>query len=483
MNTVDRPVHLHILVMDDDDDVRRTLGDHLRSQGHQARRAASGEEGLRILAREPVDVVITDVRMPGMDGFEVLRRVRESWPDTEVIVVTAFGDVEGAVRAIREGAFDYFTKPFSVHDITASLTRTARFQSLRRDNVRIRERLERLQEQGRIEHGLAAIIGESAAIQRVREQVTQVAATPETTVLISGDTGTGKELVARAIHFESARAGGPFVPVDCTAIPESMAEDELYGHVKGAFTDAREAHRGLFERADGGTLFLDEIGDMSQGLQASLLRTLEERRVRRLGSEVEIHVDVRLVSATNRDLEAQVADGAFRQDLLYRLNTFHIHLPSLVERREDIPALARAFMSRYAGQMRKPVRDFTPEAMERLSTQTFPGNVRELKNAIERAVILCSGEQIGADNLSEYAVGPALGPGTEGGPPPPTFPAGESAAAASQYPGGLNLATAEKALVLGALAQSGGNRSAAAELLGISRDALRRRLVRYEIEP
>ncbi|MBT4497833.1 MAG: sigma-54-dependent Fis family transcriptional regulator [Gemmatimonadetes bacterium] len=462
---------LRILLVDDDDDVRRTLGDYLRGRDHRVVLSGSGERGLEILQGEKVDIVITDMRMSGMDGFELLAAVREGWPGIEVIVITAYGDVEGAVRAMREGAFDYFTKPFEVHDIAASLQRTARFQSLRRENERFRERLDRLGAEGRRRYGLEAIIGESQVIGQVKELVAQVAGTEGTTVLLVGETGTGKELVARAIHYESARARGPFVAVDCSAVPQTLIENAFYGHVKGAFTDAREAGKGYFEMADGGTLFLDEIGDMDPAMQTRLLRTLEERRVRRLGGAEEIAVDVRVVSATNQDLLQATAEGRFRQDLFYRLNTFTIRIPPLRERPEDILPLARHFLERFGREMRKSIAGFGDRAQSLLAAHPFPGNVRELRNTVERAVILCREDRVGeaqlvferAEGREEVSSAPA---------PVRQAEEGES----------LNLAEAEERLIRRALQSCAGNKAGAARLLGISRDALRRRVERYGIE-
>jgi DNA-binding NtrC family response regulator len=458
---------LCILLADDDADIRRTLGEHLRGQGHRVLLAADGSQALELVEREVVDIVITDVRMPQLGGFEVLAQVRARWPQVEVIVITAYGDVESAVRALREGAFDYFTKPFDIPDIAATLRRTARFQVLRRQNERYRERLERLEAEGRRQHGLEAVIGESAAVRQVGELVREVARTRATSVLITGETGTGKELVARAIHWEGSRAEGPFVAVDCTAVPETLIESAFYGHLRGAFTGAHQDHRGYFEQADGGTLFLDEIGDMAPSMQARLLRTLEERRVRRLGSDREIPVDVRVVSATHQDLKVAMARGAFREDLYYRLNTFVIHLPPLRERPEDILPLAHRFLELFARELRKNVRGFTPGAEHRLTTYGFPGNVRELRNMVERAAILCRGERLGEEDLDFDRPGA------------PSIPAAPPAGRA--MPESLDLAENEKRLIQEALRHCGGNRARAARLLGISRDALRRRLERYGI--
>lgn len=390
---------LQILLIDDDDDVRRTLGAHLTGRGHTTRTAPTGASGLSLLRQGPADVVITDMRMPGLSGLDVLAQVRTDWPESEVVVITAFGDVESAVEAMRAGAFDYFTKPYEVHAISACLQRTARFKALRREKDRMQQRLRAIGVSERRRYALEGLIGESAAMAAVRDSVLQVAATPDTTVLISGETGTGKELVARALHYEGHRAEGPFVAVDCTSIPVALVESELFGHVRGAFTDAREDRQGLIEQADGGTLFLDEIGDMDLAVQPRLLRVLEERTVRRLGDGRERPVDIRVVAATNQDLRAAVATGKFREDLQFRLNAFEIHLPRLRDRGGDVTLLAQHFLQRYARDLRRNVANFEPSAQTALQQHPFHGNVRELRNVVERAVIQCQGGLLTAADL------------------------------------------------------------------------------------
>jgi len=464
MSEPDARVEMAVLVIDDDPAVLRSIAHFLADRGHRVSQAQSGPAGLEILERDPIDMVITDVKMPGMDGFEVLREVRRISPGTEVIMVTAFGDIENAVRAMREGAFDFFPKPIKMQDLHAALQRTVRFQALRREKDRYRERLDRLGTEARQRYGLSAITGKSPTIQKVRDLIEQVCQTDATSVLVCGETGTGKELVARAIHYESVRTGGPFVAVDCSAIPDSLVESEFYGHVKGAFTDARQHRQGHFVQADGGTLFLDEIGDMDMAAQAKLLRTLEERRIRPVGGSKEIPVDVRVVSATNRDLPEAVSRGAFREDLYYRLNAFTIQIPALRERPEDILPLAEHFLQRYVREMRKPVGEFTPEAASLLEAHPFPGNVRELRNLVERAVILSQTDRVTPDNLEfdrslhhtylQHLISKVQTPD-------------------------LNLAAIEKAVIRQALLRCGGNQVHAAELLGISRDALRRRMALY----
>ncbi|OGG46901.1 MAG: hypothetical protein A3F84_01120 [Candidatus Handelsmanbacteria bacterium RIFCSPLOWO2_12_FULL_64_10] len=457
--SVDNRVRMNILLIDDDPDILVSIGDYLRDTGHRVFAVAGGAEGLETLRREVVDIVVTDLMMPGMDGFEVLREARRAWPGVEVIMVTAYGDVEGAVRAMREGAFDFFTKPVRLRELNASLERTVRFHALRREKDRYRERLDRLDAEERRRYGLSAIIGEGTAIRAVKGLIEQVCQTDATTVLVCGETGTGKEMVARAVHHGSGRAGGAFVAVDCSTVPEPLFESEFYGHVKGAFTGAQEAHRGYFEQASGGTLFLDEVGDMRPEMQARLLRTLEERRVRRVGGAEETPVDVRVVAATNKDLPGAISEGRFREDLYYRLNAFTIRVPPLRERPEDILPLARHFLDRYRREMRRGVAGFTPEAEALLRPHPFPGNVRELRNTVERAVILCRGDRVTPDDLLFESPRPAPPEGTDS----------------------LNIEEAERRLIREALRRSGGNQVQAARLLGISRDALRRRMESYQI--
>ncbi|OGG57004.1 MAG: hypothetical protein A3F84_05385 [Candidatus Handelsmanbacteria bacterium RIFCSPLOWO2_12_FULL_64_10] len=480
----DTRVKMNILLIDDEPDILRSVGDYLKTRGHRVFTARGGAQGLGILRREDVDIVITDVKMPDIDGFEVLREVWDTSPRTEVIMVTGFGDIDMAVQAMREGAFDFFTKPIKMVELSASIERTVRFHALRQEKDRAQERLDRIEEESRQRYGLSAILGESAAIQKVRDLIRQVCRTDATTVLICGETGTGKELVARAIHCESARAGGPFVAVDCTAIPQTLMESVFYGHEKGAFTDARETRKGHFEQADGGVLFLDEIGDMPPEMQVRLLRTLEERRIRRVGGSVEIPVNVRVVSATNRDLPAAIAQGRFREDLYYRLNAFTISLPPLRERPEDIPSLAEHFLRRFAREMQKPIEGFSPEALTLLRSHPFPGNCQELANAVERAVILCKARRITPDDL---LFSPSLRQpdGTpQEGPEQRSAPlcADLSSALGAVPETDLSLSAVEAGAIREALRRCAGNRGEAARILGLSRFALRRRMAHYKIE-
>ena len=360
--TMTDQVSMTVLVIDDDAHIRSSIGKFLIARGHTVIEAANGEKGVEVLESQAVDIVITDVKMPGMDGFEVLRRMRSIASEIEVIVITGVKESENAFRALREGAFDFFSKPFKVEDLNAAIQRTVRYQVLRKETDRMQARLDRLVVQERERSGLNAIIGESEAVVKMKAQILQVAVTDHTTVLIVGETGKGKELIARAVHCESDRAGGPFVPVSCSAIPGNLFESAFFGHTKGAFTDAKADQKGHFELSDGGTLFLDEIGDMPLEMQVRLLRTLEDQCIRPVGSSDEVPVDVRVVAATNRSLTAAVEEGTFREDLYYRLNVFTIQVPPLRERPGDVLFLARHFLAEYARDLRKPPMEFSKEA-------------------------------------------------------------------------------------------------------------------------
>lgn len=468
---------MRILLVDDDDDIRRSVGDYFEARGHEVSCVSRGEEGLAKLDDESFDIVITDIQMPGMSGFEVLEQVKAKSPATEVIMVTGFGDIDSAVRAMREGAFDFFTKPIKMRELTASMERTVRFHTLRKEKERAESQLDQIKDVGKRSFGLDTVVGESAGIHQVREQIRQVAQTVGTTVLITGETGTGKEVVAKAIHYESQRASGAFVPVDCTAIPRELMESEFFGHEKGAFTDARSQRKGHFEVADSGTLFLDEIGDMDAAMQVRLLRTLEERQIRRVGSEKAIDVDVRVISATNAGLVDAIEEGKFREDLFYRLNTFTIDLPPLRDRGKDVLILAERFLAQFAREMRKPVTSISTVAVDQLNGHAWPGNVRELRNTIERAVIVTTGSTIEPSDLQ--FVQRSNGNGADSQTATSSTVAQPSAGLLSAD---LNLEALEKSAIEEALSRSSGNRGQAADLLGLSRFALRRRLIQHGLE-
>jgi two-component system response regulator PilR (NtrC family) len=402
-------------------------------------------------------VVVTDLRMPGeTDGLGLLHTVKREEIDAEVILVTAFATTDTAIAAMKQGAYDYLTKPFKVDEINAVIGRAMEKRRLVAENAALRDQVA-----GRVR--MAQLLGRSRAMQKVFELIQKIQST-RTSVLITGESGTGKELVARALHTEGNRSSGPFVAVNCGAIPDELMESELFGHKKGAFTGAVADKPGLFQQAAGGTLFLDEIGELGLGLQVKLLRGLQERRVKPVGGTEEIEVDVRVVAATNRELEEEVARGAFRQDLYYRLNVIEVRLPPLRQRREDIPLLVEHFVRRFATEQDKEVLGVTPEALQRLEEHEFPGNVRELENVIERAVALTAGPMIDVDVL------PALRVAAKAvSDPIVEFPAD-----------GVDLdrlmADYERAIVQKALEKAGGVRKRAAQMLGISFRSLRYRL-------
>ncbi len=375
-----------ILIVDDDPLVPRTLRLLLQKHQHEVETAASAEEAFRRLEAQPADVVISDINMPGLDGFEVLKRVRAAWPQTQVVLVTGYGTIESAVRGMREGAFDYVTKPVLDEEMLLVVERALERVRLRAENAELKAALDRTK-------GGRKVIGNDAALLRVFDTIQAVAPT-RATVLITGESGTGKSLIARMIHDASPRRGGAFVEMNCGALPEGLLESELFGHTKGAFTGAAGARQGRFLAADEGTLFLDEIGAASPALQLKLLRVLQERRFEAVGSEESIEVDVRLLLATNEDLGKAVAEGRFRQDLFYRVSVVPINLPPLRERLGDVPMLAQHFLRRFAEENGKPVRQIDDATLTILQAHSWPGNIRELENVVERGVILSRGDTL-----------------------------------------------------------------------------------------
>ncbi|MGH8696733.1 MAG: sigma-54-dependent transcriptional regulator [Burkholderiales bacterium] len=375
-----------VLVVDDDPEVVRLLEQDLTSSGFTVFSACSGADGVRLLRETPVDAVVTDLRMPNVDGLGIVRAAAESQPDAKVIIITAFATIASAIDAVKHGAFDYVSKPFEIEELVLALERALEDSRLRQENRSLRGAVAR-------RYGLENLIGVSAVMQEVFDLI-QGAARADLNVLVTGESGTGKELVARAIHYNGPRRRGPFVALNCAAVPETLLESELFGHVRGAFTGAATARKGLVEEAHGGTLFLDEISEMSVTLQAKLLRVLEDREVRPLGSNRGTLVEFRTIASTNRDPKAQIDAGTFRADLYYRLNVVGIHLPPLRERAGDIVRLVRHFVDEFAAQQQRRVRSVMPEAMALLEAYPWPGNVRELENAIERAVAFTRGEFI-----------------------------------------------------------------------------------------
>jgi two-component system response regulator PilR (NtrC family) len=454
-----------ILVVDDERSMRELLQIVLRREGHQVRLAEDGRTAVSELEREPVDVLISDIKMPGMTGVDVLREAKRIDPDIVGIMVTAYASTDTAVEALRLGAYDYLTKPFDVEELKAKVRNALERRTLRQENVLLKRAL-------RSSSAFSNIIGRSRAMQAVFDLVETVAPT-NSTILVTGESGTGKELVARAVHTNSLRRDQAFVALNCAALPETLLESELFGHMRGAFTGAATTKKGLLEAAERGTVFLDEISEMSTMMQVKLLRVLQERKFRRVGGTEEIDADIRIIAATNRDLAKAVSDGGFREDLYYRINVIPIHLPPLRERREDITPLAEHFVAKYREQMGKPITGLTPEALRWLESADWPGNVRQLENVIERAVALERGAliQLGSLPSEQAAVVPGRGPA--------------AADAAALPENGLDLPrhleTQERELVSQALRQSGGRHDKAAKLLAISPRQFRYLLDKYAL--
>jgi two-component system response regulator AtoC len=448
-----------VLIVDDEPNLREMLEAILRREGYAVEGVGSAEEALRALGERPADVVITDLRMPGMNGVELVAALHQGGSTATIIAMTAYGGTETAVEVMKAGAYDYISKPFKPSEILLTLRKAQERERLRRENLSLRRQLRR--------DALSGIVFRSAEMEEVLRTIEKVAP-HKSTVLVTGESGTGKELVARAIHRASPRSHGSFVAVNCGAIPPTLLESELFGHVKGAFTDAVRAKRGLFEEADGGTLFLDEIGELPHGLQVKLLRVLQEEQIRRVGETRETPVDVRIVAATARDLAEEVKVGRFREDLYYRLNVMQIHLPPLRERREDIPLLAEHFLYQANERLGTAVASIEPEALEALCAWRWPGNVRELENTLERALVLAGGDRLGLEDLPERIRMGGEEPAAE---PPPA--------------GDLSLKRAvrqlEEEFIRRALERTGGNRTRAAEILEISPRALLYKLKEYGI--
>ncbi len=448
-----------ILVVDDDADMRELAYDMLKDRGHQVATAGSGEEALKRLAEEDYAVVLTDLRMKGMQGIELLGQIKREFPDVNVILMTAFGSVETAVEAMKHGASDYLTKPVKKDELVRVVERVIREASLRREVSRLRKEVHK-------EYSFHQILGKSKAIQAVFDLIRRVADSP-TNVLITGESGTGKELVAKAIHYNSDRKEAPFIPVNCAAIPEQLLESELFGHMRGSFTDAKTDKRGLFEEAQKGTLFLDEISELPLMLQAKLLRAIQEREIRRVGANKPVSVDVRIIAATNLNLGEEVKAKRFRDDLYYRLNVIELKLPPLRERREDIPLLVEAFLKKCGDARRKDVKGVSESALAMLMDYAWPGNVRELENVIERAVTLTRGEKIAPEDL----------------PPAIQGARGDRRVLDEAAERTLPLEAVEKEYILKILEKTGGNKYQAAHALGIDRKTLYRKLAEIEGKP
>jgi len=443
---------VRILVVDDDEITCNLLEEVLSKEGYTVQKALNGRQAIDQGEKQTYDVVLTDIKMIGVDGMEVLRAYRQKSPETIIIMMTAFGSIETAIGAIKEGAYDYVSKPFKLDEIKLTIQRSLVQKRLLEENIHYRQELI-------TKYKLENIVGRSTQMLQVYKTIARVAES-RSTVLLMGESGTGKELIARAIHFNSPRGPRPFVAVDCGSLAETLLESELFGHVRGAFTGAVTAKKGLFEEADSGTCFLDEIGDISLAMQAKLLRVLQEHEIKRVGDTETMKIDVRIVAATNKNLEELVAEKKFREDLFYRLNVVSIHLPSLRERPEDIPLLADHFLRKFAAQNNKPACRISPEAMDILIRYRWPGNVRELENVIERTATLSSTDLISPEDL------------------PRRLQLEPAQIDLGSLPSRITLSELEKLYIQKVLEETGGNKKKAADILGIDRRTLYRMATR-----
>jgi len=445
-----------VLVVDDEPEMCALLSDILKDEGCVVETALSGEQALAKMEAQEFAVVISDLNMKGMPGMTLLKEIKRLHAETNVIIMTAFGSIESAIEAMKQGAYDYVMKPVKSEEIALTTQKAVQEASLRRELQWLRRAVEK-------EYSFNQILGKSKPMQAVFELIRRITPSPSS-VLITGESGTGKELVARAIHYNSPHAQGPFIPVNCAAIPENLLESEMFGHMKGSFTDAKADRRGLFEEAQGGTLFLDEISELPLSLQAKLLRVLQEKEIRRVGGTRSIPVDARVIAATNLDLAGEVKAKRFREDLYYRLNVIEVHMPALRERTEDIPLLALHFIKKYAEPMKKPVAGLTEGALALLMDYSWPGNVRELENVIERGVTLCRGDKITPEDLPQAVRG-------DSGDRQMVEEAAEKV---------RTLAEVERTYILRVLEKTAGNKYQAAQILGIDRKTLYRKLDEIE---
>jgi DNA-binding NtrC family response regulator len=447
-----------VLVVDDEPLVRWALAERLRADDYEVTEAGTAAEAVS-KAEHGVDLVLLDYKLPDGDGLAVLRQIRDVDPDLLVIMLTAHKSVDTVVEAMRAGAFDYATKPFELEDVALRVSRALETTRLRRELRTLRDSLAR-------PYSLESIIGESEPMQRIKALVRRIATSPGSTVLITGESGTGKDLIAKVIHYASSRAARPFLNITCSALPDTLLESELFGHERGAFTDARQQKRGLIEQADEGTVFLDEIGEMAPALQAKLLRVLEDKAFRRVGGTGDVRVDVRVIAATNRDLEENVKSGRFRDDLYYRLNVLRIEVPPLRTRGGDVALLAQHFVELFGREFKRPVRGMSRAAEEALRAYAWPGNVRELRNLVERAVLLSESSMLEPSDF-ETLVAPKTRAGVAGAVP------------FELPPEGVDLEEVEKSLVAQALERTGGNQTKAAGLLSLHRDQIRYRVEKF----
>lgn len=445
-----------LLIVDDEKIALKNLEHVMKREGYEVTATQSGANALSFLEKQSFDVVLTDLRMEKVDGMQILKKCREACPDTQVVLITGFATLESAVEAMKHGAFYYIAKPFRLDEVRKVVAEALEKMRLRRENRSLREQVESFQ-------GKVRIITQDAQMQRLLEMARQVAPTG-CNILVTGESGTGKELFARYLHAHSERSEGPFLAINCGAFNEDLLANELFGHLKGAFTGAGGDKKGLLEAASGGTLFLDEITEMSPSMQVKLLRVIQEREVLPLGGTVPVEVDVRFIAATNRDVQDMARQGSFRQDLYFRLNVVNLHIPPLSQRKEDVPLLGYHFLRKYAALMKKEVSEITPEAMDLLKVYDFPGNIRELENIVERGVAIVTGTLIEAahlpDDLRELSIR--------------TFRKKDG-----RIP---SLEEQEKDYIRWVLQESGGNQTLAAQILGIDRVSLWRKLKRYELE-
>jgi DNA-binding NtrC family response regulator len=451
---------VRVLIIEDDPDGRRSVTEAVEDAGMEVVAMPTGEEGLAAFRQQAFDIVLTDLVLPDIDGIDVLERLLQLHPEIPVMIMTAYGSVSSSVRAIKSGAYDYITKPLDLDDLQAKLKRAA-------ETARLRRRVVNFESSAREQFGSGAIIAEDPRMLELLEQVRTLAGTTAT-VLIQGESGTGKELIARALHYDGSRADGPFVAVNCGAFTESLLVSELFGHEKGSFTGAFRQHRGAFERAHGGTLFLDEIADAPPDVQVKLLRVLETREVQRVGGQTLIRVDVRVVSASNRPLPQRVAEGAFREDLLYRLNVVDLTVPPLRERRRDIRPLADVFVTTACAEHGRTIHEIMPSFYDALEAYHWPGNVRQLRNAIESAIVITRASVLDAGSLSA-TIRPAAGK-------PPSAPMFEA-------PTGMTLAEIEREILRQTLARTQANRTLTADQLGLSRRTIQRKIKEHSLDP
>ena len=446
-----------VLVVDDDSVHRMMLKKHLSDWGYRVNEADDGHVAVEAVRQMPFDLIIMDICMLNVSGIEALEQIKIVNPETPVIIMTAYASVETAVSALKKGAYDYLTKPLDFDELKISIERATEHNRLKKENEYLRDRLdEKFNRQN--------LIGQSAAMVKLLETIALVAQT-EATVLITGESGTGKELIANAIHYNSRRNDASFIKINCSALTETLLESELFGHEKGAFTGAERRREGKFVQAHGGSLFLDEVSEMSKAMQVKLLRVLQEREITRVGGSEEIKVDVRVIAASNKDLQAEIRSGNFREDLFYRLNVVSLHVPPLRERKEDIPILAQHFLQVFADRNKKVIKAFTPGAMEKLLAYHWPGNIRELMNAVERSVVLARTDVLDAGDMALIMEknNPGAGVSEQG-----------------EATRSLSLESMEKKNILAALADCGGNKSETARRLGITRKTLRAKLRKYE---